>query len=300
MLKVTQLLVALGFATISYAQDTKDIFKTATAEADSADKQKTELVFATFKGTRLMNGHTVETIKKGLLDFRISHRFGLVNKGGYEFFGLDNATERLGLDYGLSNRLNIGIGRSTYLKQMDGFIKYKLVQQATGKKAVPVTITLLAAIIRRTLHNTNPLKPLTANDKTSYALQAIIARKFNDKTSVEITPSLVHFNTVPLATDANDRFSLGFGMRHKVSKRISLNAEYYAQFQKFDGYYNSLALGVDIETGGHVFQLHFTNSTGMTEPTFIHQTEGRWNKGDIHFGFNISRIFNLNKRKAKK
>ncbi len=285
----------MAMAGLLKAQET-DLFKQAEEESRKADSLSTEKVYATFKATRLMNGHTVETIKKGLLDFRVAHRFGFLNEGAENFFGLDNATTRLSLDYGISNRLMVGIGRSTYLKQMDGFVKYRLLEQATGYKPVPVSVTLLASAAIRTLKETDPTQNRTTWEKTSYAWQVLIARKLNDNTSLQLMPTLVHYNMVPLATDKNDRFSLGFGGRQKISKRVSINAEYYWQFNKFAGYYNSLAVGVDIETGGHVFQLHLTNSTGMTERTFIHETTGRWEKGDIHFGFNISRVFNLCKK----
>jgi len=191
----------------------------------------------------------------------------------------------------------VGIGRSTFQKQMDAFIKYKLLQQSHGKRNMPVTVSFMSGIIIKTLKETDPTQKRTGSDKTSYVYQMLIARKFNEKTSIQLMPTMVHFNLVPFSTDANDRFSLGIGGRQKISKRISINAEYYYQFNQFDGYSNALAFGVDIETGGHVFQLHFTNATGMTEPTFIHGSTGKWKDGDIHFGFNISRVFNLRKKK---
>lgn len=277
-----------------------DLFKQADEEAKKKDAQTTEIVTGSFKGTRVINGHSVETTKRGVLDFQIRHRFGFVNSGLYDFFGLDNATERMSFDYGITDKLAIGIGRSTFQKQMDGFIKYRLLRQSTGYKAMPISVTLLASGIVKTIKNTDPTKPLTGTDKTSYAYQAIIARKFNNNTTLQLMPTLVHYNLVPKATDPNDMFSLGIGARQKISRRLALTAEYYHQFNKFDGYNSSLALGVDIETGGHVFQLHFTNSTGMTEPTFIHETTGDFFKGDIHFGFNISRAFTLVKNKGSR
>lgn len=286
-------------ASTIHAQEV-DLFKQAEDESKKKDAQTTEIVTAAFNGTRVINGHSVETTKRGVLDFQIRHRFGFINTGLYDFFGLDNATERMSFDYGITDRLAVGIGRSTFQKQMDGFIKYRLLRQSTGYKAMPISVTLLAAGIVKTIKNTDPTKPLTGTDKTSYAYQAIIARKFNKKTTLQLMPTLVHYNLVPKATDPNDMFSLGIGARQKISRRFALTAEYYHQFNKFDGYNSSLALGVDIETGGHVFQLHFTNSTGMTEPTFIHETSGDFFKGDIHFGFNISRAFTLTKNKGSR
>ncbi|MBX2931931.1 MAG: hypothetical protein KF781_08310 [Chitinophagaceae bacterium] len=273
-----------------------DLFEEAKKESAKADSNKTELTTATFKSTRLINGHSVETTKKGLLDFRISHRFGRLNQGLYELFGLDNATMRMGMDYGITDKLTIGIGRSTFQKQLDGFMKYKLLAQAKGKNNFPVTVTWVSGIMIKTIRETDPAQKRTTAEKTSYVHQVMIARKLNEKTSLQIMPTLVHYNLVPLENDPNDLFSLGFGGRYKISKRVSINAEYYWQLNKFKGYYNSFAIGVDIETGGHVFQLHFTNSTGMTERSFIHETTGYWTKGDIHFGFNISRVFKIKKQ----
>lgn len=288
--------IALFCVNVLWAQDV-DLFKTMNDEAATKDSLKKEYVEATFKSTHLINGHSIETTKAGLLDFRISHRFGLINQGSYQFFGLDNATERLGLDYGITNNLGIGIGRSTFQKQMDGFVKLKLLKQSTGYRASPISITGVAAVVIKTLKDADPNLKRTTSDKTSYVYQLIIARKFSPKTSVQLLPTFVHYNLVPQANDPNDLYSLGIGARQKVSKRLSITAEYYYQFNQFSGFYNSLALGVDIETGGHVFQLHFTNSTGMTESTFINQTTGKWVDGDIHFGFNISRVFKIKKQK---
>jgi hypothetical protein len=288
---IFSLLLATASVQVATAQEI-DLFKTA----DSSQPQK-EYIEATFKSTHLINGHSIETTKAGLLDFRISHRFGLINSGSYNFFGLDNATERLGLDYGITNNISVGIGRSTFQKQMDGFLKVKLLKQSTGPYASPVSITGLAAVIIKTLKDSDPNIKRSTSDKTSYAYQLIIARKFSSSTSIQLMPTMVHYNLVPLANDPNDLYSLGIGARQKLSKRLSLTAEYYYQFNQFSGYYNSLALGVDIETGGHVFQLHFTNSTGLTESTFINQTSGKWENGDIHFGFNISRVFKIKKQK---
>lgn len=295
--KIILLLIAFCIAVnVCFAQQI-DLFKKAQEETAQADSGRTELVAATFKTTRLINGHTVETIKKGLLDFKISHRFGFVNQGIYELFGLDNATERMGFDYGITDRLMVGFGRSTFQKQLDGFVKYRLLQQTTGKKIMPVSVTLVATSILKTLREVDATRKRTVGDRTSYVYQVLIARKFNENFSLQLVPTLVHYNLVPQVNNPNDLLSLGIGGRQKISRRVSINAEYYWQFDKFTGYHNSLAIGVDIETGGHVFQLQFTNSTGMTERTFIHETTGDWLNGDIHFGFNISRIFKIKRKK---
>lgn len=297
MMKTYCLLLFTAFSIGSVAAQETDLFKIAKEESDKDDKSKTVLTIATFKNSRLINGHSVETLAPGMMDFRVHHRFGFLNEGPYNFFGLDNATTFIGFDFGITDRLMVGISRSTYLKQMEGYAKYRLLRQSTGKINTPVSVTLLSAMVVKTIRD-QPGKPRTFADKSTYANQILIARKFSEKTSLQIMPTWVHYNLVPLTTDPNDLFSLGIGGRQKVSKRISINAEYYYQFNKFAGYSNSLAVGVDIETGGHVFQLHFTNSTGMTAPTYIHETTGKWDNGDIHFGFNISRVFRIAKQKS--
>ncbi|MBV9963548.1 MAG: hypothetical protein JO072_14990, partial [Parafilimonas sp.] len=267
-------------------------------------KNQTQYTEATFKTTRLIDGHTVETTQGGVLDLKISHRFGQLNDGFYNMFGLDAASIRIGMDYGLTNRLSIGGGRSSFEKQYDGFLKYRLVRQSEGKKRTPVSVTLLASMMFQTdtvaMKNEKniPVSPKT-EDKFSYAYQVLIARKFNSNFSLQLMPSLVHENLVDSSFNSNDIFAIGAGARFKLTQRSSLNVEYYYQLPgtKLPGTYNTFSIGYEIETGGHVFQLHLSNSTGMTEKTFIAENTGRWSKGDIHFGFNISRVFTIRKPK---
>ena len=263
---------------------------------EEQSEKKKVITTATFKSTRLINGHSVETVKRGMMDFRIHHRFGFLNQGINDLFGLDNATTFIGFDFGVTDRLTLGINRSSYLRQLETVAKYRLLQQSKGFASIPLSLTLVTAAVLRTGKQTDPSNKRTFKDRTSYVSQLIIARKFCEGFSLQLVPTFVHFNYVPGHYDPNNLFSLGVGARQKISKRISLNAEYYYQFDKFEGFRNSVAVGVDISTAGHVFQLHLTNSTGMTEPSFIHQTTGRWNKGDIHFGFNVSRMFSLKKK----
>jgi hypothetical protein len=262
---------------------------------DKESEAKTDYTTATFKTTRLINGHSIEHVAGGVLDLRISHRFGLVNSGLYEFFGLDQATTRIGLDYGINNRWMIGIGRSTYEKQLDGFMKYKLLRQASGNKNMPVTVSALGAMVYKTQKFDNPSRENFQSSHLYYTFQVMVARKFNESISFQVMPTVNHYNLVPGTTLSNDLFALGAGGRIKITKRITINAEYYYQLPgyKFSDTKNSVGIGVDIETGGHVFQLYFTNSTGMTERTFISETTGDFLKGDVHFGFCISRVFTL-------
>ncbi len=294
--KIFQLLLISAFPFIAFCQD-QDLFK----EMDSASQnsRRTEYAFGTFKTTRLVTGHSVETTGKRILDFRISHRFGTINTGINEFFGLDNATMRLGFDYGITNRFTIGIGRSTFQKQVDGFVKYKVLRQSSGNVVMPVTLTAVATAMIKTAKEPDPNIKRKFSERLYYTFQLLAARKISENTSIQISPTLVHYNVVPLAKSNNDILALGIGGRQKVSKRVSINGEYYFvnPSQKLPQSTNSFSAGVDIETGGHVFQLHLSNSQGMTERTFITETYGDWGKGDIYFGFTISRVFVIGKKK---
>ena len=248
-----------------------------------------------FKGTRLINGHTVETRDKGTFDFLITHRFGRINSGFYEFFGLDDANIRLGFDYSLSNKLVLGIGRSSYNKVYDGFIKFNIVQQSVNDQ-MPLSITLLGSTSITTLKSSDPSVEIDFNDRLAYTSQLLIARKFGRALSVQFMPTIVHRNTVTLPGDVNTVFALGFGGCLRINNRMFLTGEYHLRFNGADveNIYNPLSFGIDIETGGHVFQFMITNSRQMIEKGFIAETDGTWSKGDIHIGFNISRIFYLN------
>lgn len=294
---ITLLLFYSGITAPLIAQE-HDLFK----EMDEAQKsnQPKELVIATFKTTRLVNGHTIENVGKGILDFKISHRFGRLNQGAYDLFGLDNASMRMGLDYGISDRLMVGFGRSTFEKQFDAFLKYKILRQTTGEYAMPISLSYVFTGMLKTLKEPDPAVKWSFSDRLYYAHQLIIARKFSEATAIQLMPTIIHYNYVPQSNDPNDPFSIGIAGRQRLSKRVHLTSEYYHQINQLSGYYNSLSFGFDIETGGHVFQLQLTNSTGMTERTFITETTGRWGKGDIHFGFNISRVFTLVKSKELK
>ena len=231
------------------------------------------------------------------MDFRISHRFGAISQGGYNLFGLDQATMRIGLDYGIIPRLTVGVGRSTFEKQYDAFLKFKILQQQTGEKNIPVGISYVVSSMFKTIKEASTTYTPYLTDRLSFAQQILIASKLNDYLSIQLSPTLVHYNLVDSAKIPNDFKSLGISSRFRVSKRVNLTSEYYIRFDKLAGYYNPLSLGVDIETGGHVFQLHVSNSKGMTERTFINETTGSWLDGDLCFGFNIVRAFSVRKPK---
>ena len=249
----------------------------------------------TFKGTRLINGHSIETRKKGVLDVIISHRFGRLNSGAYELFGLDESNVRLGVDYGVSDRLNAAVGRNSFEKTFDGFLKYKALRQQMGDgRNVPLSIVAFSSAAVKTLRSSDPDVEPSFNSRLVYTFEAIFARKFSPAFSFQVAPVWIHRNSVAGTEDPNDIYAVGAGGRLKLTKRVSLNAEYYHRLNNDkSALQNSVAVGFDIETGGHVFQLHFTNSRSMIEKGFITETTGDFFDGDIHFGFNISRTFQL-------
>jgi hypothetical protein len=284
------------FSLAGFAQD--DLMK--MLEEETEKDKKPDYTTATFKTTRLINGHSVENVAAGVLDFRISHRFGYVSGGAYELWGLDEASMRLGFDYGINRWLMIGIGRSTYQKQYDGFTKVKLLRQSSGSRTMPITLSAIGTIMYKSLKFDDPTRENYYTSNLYYSGQLLIARKFSEGISLQLMPTLVHYNLVPTPEDPNDLLSIGMGGRVKLSKRVSLNLEYYYQLPdfKFEGTTNSLSIGFDIETGGHVFQVYCTNSTGMTERTYINETNGNFFEGDIRLGFTISRVFTLVKPKV--
>jgi opacity protein-like surface antigen len=298
------------------------VHATAAAQNDSllnqleTDSARTDYITASFKSTRLIHGHSVENIGKGVLDVRILHRFAPVNTGLYNMFGLDQASMRMGFDYGITNNIMVGFGRSTWQKTYDALIKVRILRQSTGAVNMPVTLSWVSTFATRTdllRRDTggHRIKPGFGN-RTSFAHQVLVARKFSERFSLQVMPTFIHHHnrvdSINFYTQDKDNlksgnkrknsFAIGMGGRLKVSKRVSITAEYYYQLPdaKPDIYFNSIAFGVDIETGGHVFQLHFTNSNGMTEKSFITDTDDKWTKGYIRFGFNLSRVFNIGKR----
>lgn len=285
------LMVALsaGIQTISNAQDLLDLL--------GEDEPTTEFTYATFKTTRIINGHSVENPADGVLLFMISHRFGKLNSGAYDFFGLDQATIRLGFEYGIGERLSVGIGRSSYQKAYDGFVKYKILRQSSGDRTMPLTMTWFSSMDLFSLKWQDTERKNYFSSRLSFVHQLLLARKFSDKFSLQVSPTFIHKNLVLTEADDNDTFAMGVGGRLKLTQRVSVNAEYFYLMpgSVADNFVNPLSIGFDIETGGHVFQLHFTNTQPMFERGFITETRGKWTNGDIYFGFNLSRVFTIKK-----
>ncbi len=285
--------ISILFPTNLFAQD--DLL----AQLPSENETKTFSI-AGFKSTRVINFHSYEVLGKRSLDFRISHRFGDLSSGIDGFYGIDGpASIRLGLEYSHDGRLMVGFGRTSYEKMLDGFIKYRLVRQ-TENGSMPFNITLMSSMFVKT--GKDPEESITDinkykyfSNRISYCHQLIIGRKFSPKFSAQIAPSLVHFNMAERFTDNNDSYFLTGALRYKFTKRIALTAEYGARMRTYtqQKVYNSLGVGIDIETGGHVFQMFVTNSFGIVESQFLPFNNTSWSDNGIRIGFNVSRVFDL-------
>ena len=294
-----KLLLILSFviaASNTFAQD--------MLSALEPSKEK-DYSIATFKSTRLINMHTIESLGPRTLDFRISHRFGPINSGSYNAFGLDGpANIRLGLEYSPNGRFMFGIGRSSFERTVDGFLKYRLLRQASN--GLPFSATLLAGAYYTATKDLNKIangfdKYANSSSRYSYCYEILIARKFSPNFSMQIAPWFVHYNLVELITDKNDAYGISGLFRMKFTKRAAITVEYGYRINKYtavthtanDTYFDSFSIGYELETGGHVFQIHLTNSFGIIENQFFTHTQSKWNDAGIRLGFNISRVFSL-------
>ncbi len=293
-MKLIRILILVLCSFHLFAQE--DLMK----ELQKSEKPETDYATSTFKGTRLVNGQTVETKGKGALEFIFAHRFGAINTGIYNFYGLDNAHVRIGLEYGLTDRLGVSIGRSSEDKTIDGFLRYKVLRQSTGVVNIPVTVTAYGnAACKTSPAKADATYPITLTDRMAYTGQLLIARKFSSQFSMQLMPTVVHKNTVDKSIEKNDQVLLGLGTRTKVTRSMSLTAEYYYRFDVMDTnpYYNAAGLGMEFETGGHVFQLVLSNTQGINERALLTEATGNVGKGAIHLGFNVTRTFQLKKQK---
>jgi len=282
-------LLLLVFTQLHAQDDLMDLFD---------DEPVRDYTTATFKTTKIMLGQSIENPPNGGLNFVISHHFGRINEGWYEFFGLDQANIRLGFEYGVNDWLSFGVGRTSVEKTYDGSTKIKILRQQKGLKNIPLSLSYFGNIAIISLKWIEPERENYFSSRLSYTHQLLIARKFTKNLSLQLMPTFIHRNLVETKEDQNDVWSIGAGGRYKIGKRFSVNMEYYYLLpgQTADNFYNSFSIGVDIETGGHIFQLYATNSLGLIEQQFIAQTTGSWGKGDIHIGFNINRVFQLKKK----
>lgn len=287
----------------------------AWAQDDLLDMLKDENtvsspVLATFKGTKIITGQSNENIAKKHLNFLILHRFGELKDDAwyYSLLGIDEATVRIGFDYGISDKLMIGVGRSSKTKVYDFSVKYKIAQQKIGgKKNFPLAISYYGNMGIDTKTFIEPARDNYFTSRLSFCNQLIIARKINPSISLQITPTFIHRNLVANTSDPNDVIALGLGGSFKITRSTRLNVEYYPRLtgrdelipnttDKFEDY---LAVGFDIETGGHVFQLMFSNSMYMYEQGFVAQTTGKWSDFGVRLGFNLSRTFSFDETNKK-
>lgn len=289
ILRLLLAIIILPSQTFAQISDTTDLEKLL----DSGKPEK-EYVRYAFKSPRVINGHSMEMLGKGVLDFRILHRFGSIDGGLRELFGLDQASMRLGFDYGITKDLTIGYGRSTLNKELDGFLKYRIIQQSKGQKSFPVSILWVSGMTLTTVKIIDTELNKLVN-RAAYYHQFIVGRKFGNAFTMQLSPTLVHRNLVDYTSDKNNMLALGIGARLKISNRTALILDTYPILYgaREDYNYFPLSIGVDIETGGHIFQLHISNARGMNEKAFITETTEQWSEGQIRFGFNLSRVFTI-------
>lgn len=287
--------LSLLFFAGARAQDNMDSLLNA---ADNTPKK--EFVNNAFKSTRVVMGQSMEMLGAGVLDFRILHRFGPVKGGIKEMFGLDQATMRMGFDYGVTRNLTIGVGRSTLKKELDAYGKFRFIQQSKGEKSFPASILLVSGITCSTTEWSDPTRKNYFTSRLAYYHQLIVGRKFSEGVTLQLSPTFVHRNFVDLASDKNDMVAVGAGARFRLSRRSALILDAFPIVYGARADYNQvpISIGVDIETGGHVFQLHFSNARGMNEKAFIAETTQKWQKSEFQFGFNLSRVFTIKKNKS--
>jgi hypothetical protein len=250
-----------------------------------------------FKTTKVINLQSLELTDFGVLDFKMMHRFGAINSGPVNAFGLDQASVRFGLEYGITRNFMVSLGRSNVngLKNADAFVKYRIMHQNSDNSR-PFSLLVLAGAQYALI---NPLSSYysTPEERSSYVLQTIIGRKFSEKFSLQLSPTFIAnaYNsrwTEP-GIAAQNLWALGVGFRYKLTTRTAFNAEYIPIFNPQGAVYNSLSLGLDVETGGHVFQFQLTNSAGLNETQFIANSTSQWNNAGIRLGFNLSRVFTI-------
>ncbi len=265
---------------------------------EEMEEEQREFTIATFKTTRVVNGQSIEMPAPGVMQMNISHRFGTLNGGFYDLFGLDQANMHMGFEFGLTPWLALAVGRSNINKTYDSFWKIKLLRQSKGKMVMPISLAYTGGITVNTLRWQDPSRENLFTSRLSYYHQLLLARKFGDRLSLQLSPTVIHRNLVATAVEENDVFALGIGGRIKVSGSVTINAEYFYLLpgHTADNFTNGLSIGVDIETGGHVFQLIFSNALGMTPNFYVAENFDSWQNGGIRFGFNLSRVFTLSKK----
>ena len=262
-------------------------------ELDTLNQNETIFELPAFKALQIGNLQSTKVVDNADLYMVVAHRFGTVKNGIDDFFGLDQANTKIQLLYGLLPNLQVGISRDSYEKTYSGTAKYKVFRQSD---IVPVNVSLYGSVDVNSQLKTSVYPGLKTSDRFSYTAQILASRSFSQKLSLQLAPIYVRHNLQDLnytITPTYNQILLGFGGRYKLLKRLSFNLDYAYNFSKNSNslYNNPLTMGIDIETGGHVFQLLFTNSRASNDSSFLTETTGDWSKGEISFGFNIVRVF---------
>jgi hypothetical protein len=287
MRKITTL--ALVFLSISFASAQDDLFN----QLDTVKSDKKEVETAAFKALQICNLQSTKLPVKGELYILISHRFGDLANGMNNFFGLDNALTKIGGIYGVANWLSLGVSRHTFNKTYELAAKYKLANQKVN--GFPITIVGYNTVDINSDLDEAIYPQLKFNNRLAFSSQLLLSRKFSESFSAEIAPILVHKNLYDEATEKKDLYLIGMGGRYKLSKRLSLNIDYAARLGskiETSPYHNPLTVGLDIDTGGHIFQMVFSNGQPMTDVTFLSNSIGSWEgKKALYFGFNMYRVF---------
>lgn len=246
---------------------------------------------AAFKGLKIVNFESTKLVAKKELTLIVSHRFGSIENGFDSFFGLDDAVTRLNFVYGLTDAINIGVSRSSFQKIYEASAKYRLIRQK--ENGFPFTVVAFNSILLNTSFEKENLPKLEFRDRLGYTAQLLISKKVSSKLSLELAPTFFHDNFVTYGEQHNSQYAIGFGGRQKLGKRWSINVDYGWHLNRADNspFKNPLSIGFDLETGGHVFQMHFSNAQAMNANGFLGQATGDWSDGNIYFGFNLSRVF---------
>ena len=256
------------------------------------DTDSTEVqVTSAFKSLKIVNLESTKLAAKGDFYFIVSHRFGTIKNGIDTFFGLDDANTQIKFLYGVNDWLTVHASRSGFQKSYEGAVKYRL--QSQIENGFPVTIVGFSSVVVNTELDKDLLPKLTFTNRLNYTTQLLISRKFSDRLSLELAPTFFHENYVVSDYQDNSQYAIGAGGRYKISNRVALTMDYAAHLNRSASSlaHNPISVGVDIETGGHIFQLHFTNAQAMNETGYLAHGLGNWSKGDIYFGFNLVRVF---------
>lgn len=266
--------------------------------ADEPKVEADQYVDFAFKTTKVVNLQSLEMLGAGVFDFKMYHRFGSINEGPVNAFGLDKATIRFGGEYGISPNLMVGIGRSNLssVKNADAYFKYRFLRQKRGNH-MPVSALLFYGVENKI---GSDYAQLDLSARLTHTAQLIIGKKVSEGFSFQFSPTVVwgnQYGRYSFNGTTVSYIALGIGMRQKITPRTTMNLEYIPVFTNNEYLKNSFSVGFDVETGGHVFQFHLTNSLGLNEAQFITRTFESWDNYGIKFGFNLSRVFTIVKPK---